>query len=305
MSNPPNINGYVNLHKPIGITSMEAVRRIKRHLPKKTKVGHAGTLDPLAEGVLPICIGSATRLMEYVVSGTKIYVTQIKLGYVTDTYDAEGTITAVAPNKTITLSDIEQTLPIFIGNIHQTPPMYSALKQDGKRLYDLARSGVEVTRPPRPVHISSIDILEYSYPLLTLSVTCGSGVYIRSLAFDIGNALECGAYVTSLIRARSGAFLISEATSLPDVQAQGETPIEYPIHPIDFALQNLPSSQFPDEQALKLIQGQTISLAYDLKSLESNDYRAYNSSLEFFGIIRLIDSVWHPLKIFPVQHTSP
>ena len=297
MTTHQNISGYINLNKPIGITSMEAVRRIKQSLPRKTKVGHAGTLDPLAQGVLPICIGPATRLMEYVVSGRKVYLTEVKLGYVSDTYDAEGTITEFNPRISITLSDIQQTLPLFLGNIEQIPPMYSALKQNGQRLYDLARSGVEVTRPPRSGTIYSIDIVQYSYPLLTLSVTCGSGVYIRSLAYDIGNTLECGAYVTSLIRQRSGSFRISESIPLSDLQNQDTSFLDSRMKPIDFALEDLPSSHFSDTEAVKLMQGQTISFQPPSKSSNESDYRAYNNSFGFFGITRLIDSVWHPVKI--------
>ena len=297
MTTHQNISGYINLNKPIGITSMEAVRRIKQSLPRKTKVGHAGTLDPLAQGVLPICIGTATRLMEYVVSGRKVYLTELKLGYVSDTYDSEGTITACNPNLSITLSDIRQTLPLFIGDIEQIPPMYSALKQNGQRLYDLARSGVDVARPPRSVTIYSIDIVQYSYPLLTLSVTCGSGVYIRSLAFDIGNTLESGAYVTSLIRQRSGSFKLSESIPLSDLQNQDTTLLASRMKPIDFALEELPSSHFSDTEAVKLMQGQTISSPLESKSSSGSDYRAYNNSFGFFGITRLIDSAWHPIKI--------
>ena len=261
MTTHQNISGYINLNKPIGITSMEAVRRIKQSLPRKTKVGHAGTLDPLAQGVLPICIGTATRLMEYVVSGRKVYLTELKLGYISDTYDSEGTITAGNPNLSITLSDIRQTLPLFIVTIH------------------------------------SIDILQCSYPLLTLSVTCGSGVYIRSLAFDIGNTLESGAYVTTLIRQRSGSFTLSESIPLSDLQNQDTSLLASLMKPIDFALEDLPSSHFSDTEAVKLMQGQTISSQPESKSSSGSDYRAYNNSFGFFGITRLIDSVWHPVKI--------
>ncbi len=276
---------------------MEAVRRIKQSLPRKTKIGHAGTLDPLAQGVLPICIGTATRLMEYVVSGRKVYLTELKLGYISDTYDSEGTITACNPNLSITLSDIRQTLPLFIGDIEQIPPMYSALKQNGQRLYDLARAGVEVARPPRSVTIYSIDIVQYSYPLLTLSVTCGSGVYIRSLAFDIGHTLKSGAYVTSLIRQRSGSFKLSESIPLSDLQNQDTSLLASRMKPIDFALEDLPSSHFSDTETVKLMQGQTISFQPESKPTSGSDYRAYNNSFGFFGITRLIDSVWHPVKI--------
>ena len=235
--------------------------------------------------------------MEYVVSGRKVYLTELKLGYVSDTYDSEGTITAYNPNLSITLSAIQRTLPLFTGDIEQIPPMYSALKQNGQRLYDLARSGVEVARPPRSVTIYSIDIVQYSYPLLTLSVTCGSGVYIRSLAFDIGNTLESGAYVTSLIRQRSGSFKLSESIPLSDLQNQDTTLLASRMKPIDFALEELPSSHFSDTDAVKLMQGQTISSQPESKSSSGSDYRAYNNSFGFFGITRLTDSVWHPVKI--------
>ncbi|MBO55216.1 MAG: tRNA pseudouridine(55) synthase TruB [Dehalococcoidia bacterium] len=298
MTTQTNISGYLNVHKPIGITSMETVRRLKQSLPKKTKVGHAGTLDPLAVGVLPICIGAATRLMEYAVSGTKVYIADLKLGYTSDTYDAEGTITPLDPSMTIHQSDIQQVLKLYIGRIQQIPPMYSALKRNGQRLYDLARAGLEISRPPRPVDIFAIELLDYSYPSLRLSVTCGSGVYIRSLASDIGDSLACGAYLTALTRARSGSFHLSDAILLSDLHQQDWDYIKPLLKPIDFTLQDLPISQFTDDQSTRLIQGQTITSHSEGNLSHLTDYRAYDGDLNFFGITRLIDSVWHPIKMF-------
>ena len=154
----PAVNGFLNLHKPVGMTSMDAVRRVKRITGQRRKVGHAGTLDPLAEGVLPICFGQATRLMELVVSGWKQYRMTIRLGAASNTYDAEGDIEEIADPSSICRADIDGALRNFVGEIDQLPPMYSAVKVDGRRLYDLARAGREIERSPRRVTVRSISI---------------------------------------------------------------------------------------------------------------------------------------------------
>ena len=200
------VNGFLNFYKPVGITSMEALRRVKRITGQRKKVGHAGTMDPLASGVLPICFGQATRLMEQVVSGRKQYRMTVRLGESSTTYDAEGVITQVADPAGLSHQVIHQALQNFIGLIPQIPPMFSALKVDGQRLYDLARAGKEITRRPRTIEIFSITIDSLNLPDLDLTIDCGPGTYMRSVAHDLGQMLGCGGYVTALSRSSCGGF---------------------------------------------------------------------------------------------------
>ena len=171
----PRIDGILNIDKPYGITSMDVVRRVKRASGQR-RVGHGGTLDPIATGVIPVCMGQATRLMEDVVGGAKTYLAGVELGVSTNTYDALGEVTGRRDASGVTLTDIEGALPAFTGDILQVPPMYSALKREGKRLYDLARAGVEVEREARPVTVHSIALREWAPPVVTLEVECGKGV---------------------------------------------------------------------------------------------------------------------------------
>ena len=196
----PAVNGFLNLYKPVGISSMEALRQVKRITGQRRKVGHAGTMDPLARGVLPVCFGQATRLMEYVVDGNKLYRMVVRLGATTQTYDSEGEPEPVREPDYVTEEMVEQACLSFIGTINQKPPMFSAVKVDGQRLYKLARAGVEVEREPRQVDIFAIRLVQFDLPFVTLDVECGRGVYMRSLAHDLGMALCCGAYVADLER---------------------------------------------------------------------------------------------------------
>ena len=199
---------------------MDAVRRVKRITGQRKKVGHAGTLDPLAEGVLPICFGQATRLMELVVSGWKRYRMTVRFGAISNTYDAEGDIQETAVPSTLTRAEIAGALGNFVGEIDQLPPMYSAIKVDGRRLYDLARAGREVERSPRRVSVRSIEIDDINLPFATLTVECGKGTYLRSIAHDLGQTIGCGAYVTELVRLSCGRFECSEG-NLPRCPGTG------------------------------------------------------------------------------------
>ena len=211
------VNGIFNIDKPAGMTSMDVVRHIKR-LSGQKRVGHGGTLDPIATGVLAICLGQATRMMEYLIDGTRDYQGQVKLGVETDTYDAQGQVTSTADPSSVTLQDVTGALKSFEGNIEQVPPMYSALKSQGRRLYDLARAGIEVERKPRKIEVENIELRDWSPPIATLGVTCGRGFYMRSLAHDLGQALGCGGHMKALVRLRSGPFTISEAIPLADAE---------------------------------------------------------------------------------------
>lgn len=211
-------SGFYNIDKPLGFTSHDVVAQVKRLLRQRTgekiKVGHAGTLDPLATGVLIVCVGAATRLSEYVMHATKQYRARVHLGVTTDSYDAEGQITSERDASHITRSDIETALDGFLGEIHQVPPMHSAIKQGGKKLYELARQGQTVERAARRVRIDALTLEEYHNPHFDLLVTCSAGTYIRSLAYDLGEALGVGAHLAGLVRTQSGSFRLEDAVTL-------------------------------------------------------------------------------------------
>ena len=226
------LNGIINIKKPPGITSFRVVSYVRKELSCK-KAGHTGTLDPAAVGVLPICIGRATKVIPYIPDDEKEYIADITLGIVTDTLDSEGEIIE-ENDKWQEISDgqIKQTLDKFIGVIEQIPPMYSAVHHKGQRLYKLARKGKEVQRDPREVEIREIELLESDPPHLKIRVLCSKGTYIRSLADDIGKELNVGAHLSSLIRSKSGPFTIDDAVTLKELGKIGEEA----ILPMDFPL---------------------------------------------------------------------
>ena len=306
----PLINGFINLYKPAGITSMDALRRVKRITGQHQKVGHGGTMDPLARGVLPVCFGQATRLMEYVVGGTKRYMMDIALGVATSTYDAEGEIIKTGDGSGVTRQDVESNLPTFIGNIQQTPPMYSAVKVNGQRLYKLARAGLEIEREARPVEIHSIRIVDMKPPKLTLDVDCGRGVYMRSLAHDLGEVLGCGAHVSDLVRLRCSGFLAEEGVTLEQLEQDSEAQDKWQQHlmPVDWVLRDLKSITMGQHAEDFIKHGQSISLGRpEVNSDYLEQYRAYNSEGHFLALVRYERSsnIWRPIKVFQIGSRSP
>ncbi|MEJ6951533.1 tRNA pseudouridine(55) synthase TruB [Natronospora cellulosivora (SeqCode)] len=226
------LNGIINILKPPGKTSFQVVSCVRRILSCK-KAGHTGTLDPSAVGVLPICLGKATKIIPYIPEDEKEYIADIILGKRTDTLDAEGEIIEESEDwKHISKDDLERTLKEFKGNIKQIPPMYSALHYKGKRLYKLARQGKEVDREPREVEIKELELLEFDLPRIKVRVLCSKGTYIRTLADDIGEYLECGAFLQKLKRSKSGPFRIENAVTLDTLYNKGEkliVPIDFPL----------------------------------------------------------------------------
>ena len=208
--------GYLNINKAQGWTSTDVVRKLKG-ITRSKKIGHGGTLDPIATGVLPICIGSATRFAETVLLGTKSYRINVVLGSSTDTYDSTGEKTAEVKSFEVTRSQLIEVLEDFTGEFLQTPPMYSALHYKGKRLYELARAGIEVERPPRSVKVLSLELVEFEAPELVLDVECSHGFYARTLANDIGEKLGTHAHMTGLTRTHAGPFKIEDTVSIEDV----------------------------------------------------------------------------------------
>lgn len=236
------MNGFLNIDKPTGCTSSDAVVFVRKRLPRGTAVGHGGTLDPEASGVLPVCVGSATRLFDYIIDKQKVYLARIRLGIETDTQDATGQIVSKKPVD-VTEEQICRVLPRFIGQIEQVPPMYSALKRDGRRLYQLARSGQSVKLDPRPCRVDEIEYLgSEGEDVYRLRVRCGKGVYIRTLCHDIGAALGCGGHMLSLRREAAGIFRIEDAITLDTVDrlaASGH--LEQALIPLDAPLAHLPA----------------------------------------------------------------
>ncbi len=210
------LSGILNINKPKGLTSHDVVDKVRK-LSGIRKVGHAGTLDPIATGVLVVCLGKATRLVRFIMDSPKTYRATLRLGISTDTHDAEGQIIREAPVN-VTLEEVKEALKSFTGTIEQIPPLYSAIKIRGKRLYELAREGKEVTLLPRQVEIYRIEVLEWDIPFLTLEVECSPGTYIRALARDLGEKLGCGAHVTELTRLRSGRFTLEDAVTLEEIE---------------------------------------------------------------------------------------
>ena len=236
------MNGFLIVNKPTGRTSSDVVVFVRRRLPRGTAVGHGGTLDPEASGVLPVCVGSATRLFDYIIDKQKTYVARIRLGVETDTQDATGQIVAERPVE-VGAEALRDVLGRFVGEIEQVPPMYSALKREGKRLYKLARKGETVALEPRRCRVDGIEYLggegDDTY---LLRIDCGKGVYIRTLCHDIGRALGCGAHMLSLERTAAGIFRIEDALTLDAIDAlAAEDALDRALIPLDAPLEHLPA----------------------------------------------------------------
>lgn len=274
------MNGILNINKPTGITSFDVVRKIKS-LSKNKKVGHAGTLDPIASGVLPVCIGGATKFVDYIMKNEKVYLADMKLGVRTDTYDREGTVIDTS-DFNLSEMDIKSAILSFQGEIEQMPPMYSAIKIKGKRLYDLARQGIEVEREKRKITIYSIDIVDIELPHLVFKVRCSKGTYIRSLCHDIGNKLNCGAIMWNLKRTSTGNFDILDSIDLKDLGIEN---ISQHIAPVEKALEQYPKVIVEDIYVKNVLNGIPIKDKIFLsKILEEKLYRVYIHENKFIGL---------------------
>ena len=216
------VNGILNVNKPGECTSFSIVAKIRRITGEK-RVGHAGTLDPAATGVLPICLGQATRITEYLHAFSKQYVADIELGVSTDTFDGQGRVISCKDASSVTPSLLQQALDSFRGTIDQVPPVYSAIKIKGRQAYSLAREGIKISLHPRQVRIERMELLAFEPPYLKLSILCSKGTYVRSLANDLGEKLGCGAYLKGLTRTAYGPFTIHDSHSPEEIQAAFET----------------------------------------------------------------------------------
>jgi tRNA pseudouridine55 synthase len=252
------VDGVLLLDKPLGLTSNNALQKVRR-LFSAAKGGHTGTLDPLATGLLPLCFGEATKFSADLLDADKIYEAVIGLGVTTDSGDAEGAVIATAAVD-VSEGDVSRVLPQFTGDLQQIPPMHSALKRNGRPLYELARQGIEVEREPRAVTIHAIDCLSFSGDLLTLRVSCSKGTYIRVLAADIGQALGCGAHLAALRRTAVGALDLARAVTLAELEALDEAGRAGRLQPVDTLLQSLPVLSIEGEAAERFRHGNPVDL---------------------------------------------
>jgi tRNA pseudouridine55 synthase len=254
------LSGLLILDKPYGWTSHQAVHLVRR-VTRQKKVGHGGTLDPMATGVLPIMVGRATRLMEHISTGSKEYLATVKLGEITDTLDTEG---AVIERRAIDPSLDEgraaESLSRFRGTVRQKVPLYSALRKNGKRLYEIARSGEDVDQPERTIHIDQIQLVDLSPPFIVFSVTCGKGTYVRQLAADVGEALGCGGHLIDLRRLRVGHFHHDEAVSVAALKKTPPEKLPKLLRPLRDAVSHLQEVEIETRQALTLAHGQSIAV---------------------------------------------
>jgi len=293
---PERVFGLLNVHKPPGPTSHDVVTQVRRGT-RVSKVGHAGTLDPMASGVLVLCLGPATRLSEYVMRSPKRYEARLRLGITTDTYDAEGEIVEQRPLAHLTAAQVEAALDSFRGDILQVPPMYSAIKRGGKKLYNLARAGQNVPRDPRPVTIFRLDMVGCDLPFLTLAIECSPGTYIRSLAYDLGEALGVGGHLTGLVRVGSGVFRLEDAVplaALADSFAGGTWRAH--LLPPDLALGDMPALELDAAQALRVANGNAIET-----SAATGQVRAVDPAGNLLAILDGKGGFWQPVKVFPVE----
>lgn len=252
------MNGILLIDKPQGMTSHDVVRRVRRLL-RTRRVGHTGTLDPLATGVLPVAIGEATRIVQFLMEGDKTYRAVLKLGETTTTQDAEGEVLERHPVAGVTAEAVVAAARSFEGVIRQQPPMYSALKKDGIPLYRLARQGIEVERELREVRIDRLRILDVDLPLVTLEVDCSKGTYVRTLCHDLGLALGAGAHLVALRRTRSGSFTEADCVTLEQLETDGDA--APPLLSVDEALRGMPALEIDADAARRLADGIPPALA--------------------------------------------
>ena len=277
-----DVNGILLLNKPLGISSNKALQAV-RNIFKANKAGHTGSLDPLATGMLPVCFGEATKYSGYLLDSSKSYRAICKLGVTTTTGDAEGDIVSEKPVNVSTQS-LDQAIAKFIGKIQQTPPMYSAVKHKGERLYNLARQGIEVERKSREIEIFKLEVIAFDDDLLELDVHCSKGTYIRTLAEDIGNVLGCGAYLTSLVRIAVQPFWDAKSYTLDDLREisdDEDQQLSDCLLPIESALTDWPLVELTPDMSFYILQGQAVQVP---KSPTQGLVRLVDETRGFIGL---------------------
>lgn len=276
------IDGIINVYKERGYTSHDVVAKLRGILRQK-KIGHTGTLDPEAQGVLPVCLGKATKVCDLLTDQTKEYRAVLMLGVVTDTQDMTGNVLAEA-DVVCTEDQVRTCIMRFVGEQEQIPPMYSALKVNGKKLYELARQGVEVERRPRRIVIEKITIEKIELPEVTISVTCSKGTYIRTLCHDIGEALGCGGCMKSLLRTRVGTFTLDQSVTLAEIErCRDEEKLSEIVYGTDSVFLGLPEAVL-SEQAERLVRNGNPLARHMLKKNIDGQVRLYSAGGEFLAI---------------------
>ena len=278
------MNGIIILDKPVGKTSHDMVYTM-RQLTGIKKVGHTGTLDPMATGVLPVCIGNATKVADMLTLSDKCYIAELILGMTTDTQDADGEVLTEC-EVSCTEDEIRSVINSFVGEIEQIPPMYSAIKQNGKKLYELARKGIEVERKSRKVTINSIDILEINGERVTIKVSCSKGTYIRTLCEDIGIKLHVGAYMNTLRRVKTGPFTIDESHTVKELNLLKDAGnIDSVLIPVDRMFMEYPEIILNPKQVKSITNG--VQMTYNGK--EEQSYRVYDENKKFLCISKIVN----------------
>ena len=278
-----NVNGILILDKPIGLSSNGTLQNVKRIYNAK-KAGHTGSLDVPASGLLPICFGEATKVSRYLLNSNKKYYAQCKLGQTTTTGDATGEMLLARSVPQISETILKKTFKGFVGNVRQIPPMFSSLKYNGKRLYELAYNGIEVERKAREISVYSIELIKIYNDYFEIKVSCSKGTYIRTLVEDIGERIGCGAHVLSLRRLETGPFKQSQSITLEEIEfiaKKGQQALFNLLFPMDTVLQDFPKIQLTKDDAYRLRQGQVVAI---LGLPKSGQLRIYNNSNEFIGL---------------------
>jgi tRNA pseudouridine55 synthase len=293
-------SGVLPVDKGAGLTSFKVVAHLRRVL-RAPKIGHGGTLDPAATGVLPILVGEATKLTPYLVDLDKEYLATVRLGVTTDTQDLSGTVLETRPVPAMGAADIERALQAFVGSIHQVPPMYSAIHHEGRRLYELAREGVEVERRPREVTVHSIALESLALPDFTIRVRCGKGFYVRTLAADLGVALGPGGALASLVRTRVGPYRLEEAVSWDVVrEARSGSELWPRLLPPDSALGVMPDVRLSSPEARAFVNGQSVA-----HGGAAGPVRVYNPDGAFLGIGARRGDLVNPERLLHADSPRP
>jgi len=294
------MDGILAINKATGMTSHDVVARVRKLLKQK-RVGHAGTLDPAASGVLPICIGQGTRVAEYLSESGKAYQAEITFGVVTDTYDAEGTIIRTGDASGLVLAQIAEALPHFLGPQMQIPPRYSAIKIQGQPAYKLTRLGEEVTLAARPIEIYQLQVVAWQPPTLTLAIECSKGTYIRSLAYELGEHIGCGAYLSALCRTRSGPFQLAESITLEQL-AEGimQNTVQQRIFSADYVLRDYPALMLDAATIAHVLHGNSFQHHASPTEPAVDLARIYDTDGHFLAIAIWNEQqcVWQPKKVF-------
>lgn len=279
-----SVNGILLLNKPLGMTSNRVLQIVKRCF-QAAKAGHTGSLDPAASGLLPICFGEATKVSNFLLDSDKEYITTVQLGQITNTADAEGEVIETKPVAELVEAEIQSVLTQFLGEISQVPPMHSALKQDGKRLYELAHKGIEVERKARQVTIHALQLLDIDNDAkqISLQVSCSKGTYIRTLADDIGKTMGCGAHVATLHRIKTGPFSAKDMVDFAEIDEFDGDPAELDKYLLacDSGLMHLEKAVLSEKTTELLMHGQTVTVG---DAPDQGELRLYSDSEVFLGI---------------------